>query len=285
MDPEEARQNPPSSSVSSSPARPVLSLQGAALRLGGRVIWHDLDLDVQPGEFLAVLGSNGSGKTSLLRVVLGQHELAAGTGEVFGAPFTRGNPRIGYVPQQKLADRELPLRGRDLVALGVSGTHWGIGLPSRSRRANVDELLRAVGADQFGSTPLGLLSGGEQQRLRLAQALAGDPRLVLCDEPLLSLDLRRQAEVTDLLDRQRRARGFAVMFVTHDVNPVLPYVDRVLYLADGRFRIGTPDEVLRSDVLSELYRSQVEVVHAAGRIIVAGAPEHPHHDTPAKAST
>ncbi|CAN5224635.1 metal ABC transporter ATP-binding protein [soil metagenome] len=258
---------------------PVLSLRGAALRLGGRSLWSGLDLDVTPGEFVAVLGANGSGKTSLLKAVLGQHALTGGTGSFLGEPLHRGNRRIGYIPQQRRPDDGVALRGRDLVALGVDGHRWGIALPTRARRERIDALLDAVGARRYARVPVASLSGGEQQRLRVGQALAGDPAMLLCDEPLSSLDLRAQRTVSDLIDRQRRERGIGVLFVTHDVNPVLDAVDRVLYLANGRFRIGTPDEVLTSEVLSELYQSPVDVIRARGRVVIVGAPDESHaHD-------
>ncbi|GAA4162292.1 metal ABC transporter ATP-binding protein [Gryllotalpicola daejeonensis] len=260
-------------------AGPVLSLRGATLRFDRRTLWHGLDLDVQPGEFLAVLGANGTGKTSLLRAILGRQPLSQGELLVAGEPVRSGNPRIGYVPQQKLADEGTPLRARDLVGLGIDGRSYGF-WPSRTKRRRVDELLAAVGASEYANVPVSTLSGGEQQRLRIGQALASDPRLLLADEPLASLDLSNQRAVSELIDRQRRERGFGVLFVTHDVNPVLSMVDRVLYLANGRFRIGTPDEVLRSEVLSELYGSPVDVIHARGRVIVVGTPDggHAPHD-------
>jgi len=255
---------------------PVLSLRDAELTLGGRVLWSGLDLDVAPGEFVAVLGANGSGKTSLLKSVLGQHPVSSGTITFLGEAVRRGEPRIGYVPQQSLADEGTPLRGRDLIALGVDGHRWGVALPTRARRARIDGLLDAVGARHYANAPISSLSGGEQQRLRIGQALAGDPVLLLCDEPLLSLDLRAQSVVTRLIDDNRRSRGFGVLFVTHDINPVLEVVDRVLYLAGRRFRIGTPDEVLRSEVLSELYQSPVDVIRARGRVVIVGAPNQSH---------
>lgn len=259
----------------------VLSLRDASLSLGGRSLWTDLDLDVAPGEFVAVLGANGSGKTSLLRAVLGEHQLTTGTAAMLGQPLRRGDRRIGYIPQQRRPDDGVALRGRDLVALGVDGHRWGVPLPSRARRRRVDALLDAVGALHFARVPVSRLSGGEQQRLRIGQALAGDPRLLLCDEPLSSLDLRAQRVVSDLIDRHRRERGFGVLFLTHDINPVLEIVDRVLYLAGGRFRIGTPAEVLRSDVLSELYSSPVDVIRTHGRVVIVGGPDESHaHEHP-----
>lgn len=264
----------------SSPA--VLELRGAALGYGDRTLWSDLDLSVRPGEFLAVLGANGSGKTSLLRVILGLQQLTAGTIRVAEAPVRRGSSLIGYIPQQRAIDPLTPLRAKDVVALGIDGHRWGIGWPSRARRERLGAALASVGAAAYADLPVGVLSGGEQQRVRIAQALATDPRLLLCDEPLLSLDLNHQAAITALVDTRRRSHGTAVVFVTHEINPVLPYADRVLYLANGRFTVGTVSEVMTSATLSRLYGMPVEVVQVGGRILVAGAPEdnvhHQHTD-------
>ena len=256
---------------------PVLEIAGGELGFGARTLWSELDLEVRPGEFLAVLGPNGSGKTSLLKTILGQQRLDAGSIRLAGEPISRGDRRVGYIPQQKLIAPGTPLRGRDLVTLGVNGHRFGLPLPRRGERERVDELIADVGATSFAGRAVGSLSGGEQQRLRVGQALAGDPVLLLCDEPLLSLDLAHQRGVSGLIDARRRNHDTAVVFVTHDVNPVLDVVDRVLYLADGKFRQGTPDEVLRSDVLSELYGTPVDVIRSHGRVIVAGVPDH-HHD-------
>jgi zinc/manganese transport system ATP-binding protein len=259
----------------------VLQLSGAALAYGRRPLWAGLDLALTPGEFVAVLGANGSGKTSLMRVILGLQPLTSGEVRVAGRPARRGSDDIGDVPQQRRADPHTPLRARDVVGQGLDGHRWGLGRPSPDRRAKIADALRSVGASEYADLPIGLLSGGEQQRVRIAQALVADPPLLLCDEPLLSLDLTSQRTVTALVDQRRRERATAVLFVTHEVNPVLPYVDRVLYLAGGRFRIGTVDEVLNSATLSDLFGSPIEVVRVGGRILVAGipdTPEHAHHD-------
>jgi zinc/manganese transport system ATP-binding protein len=259
-------------------APPAVSMRSARVTFGPRTLWEGLDLDVEPGEFVAVLGPNGSGKTTLVRVLLGLLPLSAGEVRIGGKPPRRGSPSIGYVPQQKALDPDLPLRGRDLVGLGLDGHRLGIGLLSRrARRERVDRALEAVGGTAYAGAPVGRLSGGEQQRLRVAQALVGDPHVLLCDEPLLSLDLSHQRTVTRLIDERRRAADTAVLFVTHEINPVLPLVDRVLYLVDGRFRIGPPSEVMTSDVLSELYRTRVDVVQVRGRLVVVGAEEHGEH--------
>jgi zinc/manganese transport system ATP-binding protein len=256
---------------------PAVELRSGTLSYGHRVLWSDLDLTVAPGEFLAVLGPNGTGKTSLLKVLLGLAPLTHGTSRVAGQPVRRGNPDIGYIPQHRGFDADVPLRARDLVRLGIDGHRWGFGLPSADRRRRVDQLLREVGASSYADVPLGRLSGGEQQRVRVAQALATSPRLLLCDEPLLSLDLSHQQHVVDLIDQQRRDHDTAVLFVTHEINPVLPLVDRVLYIIDGSFRLGTPQEVMTSEVLSELYSSPVEVVRRGDRMLVVGAADVAAH--------
>jgi zinc/manganese transport system ATP-binding protein len=257
----------------------IVSLNGARLAFGKRVLWDGLDLTVRAGEFIAVLGPNGTGKTSLLKVLLGQLPLTAGTATVDGRPVSAGGDRIGYVPQHRSVDRGLTLRGRDLVGLGLDGTRWGFTGLSRqvrsAKRAAIEQALQQVNARELGATPVGVMSGGEMQRIRIAQALATDPVLLLCDEPLLNLDPANARLVSALIDQRRRESGTAVLFVTHEVNPVLPYVDRVLYLVDGRFRVGTVEEVMTSATLSELYRADIEVVKIGGRYVVVG--EHLDH--------
>ena len=254
---------------------PVLAVRSASLTLANRTLWSGLDVDVPEGEFLAVLGANGSGKTTLLRAVLGLQPLTHGSITVCGRPAHRGSDLIGYVPQERRLDPPAPLRAADLVEMGLDGHRLGPGwFEGRRRRQRVAEILAAVGASELADTPVAKLSGGEQQRVRIAQALATQPRLLLCDEPLLSLDLRHQREVVRLIDDRRRAKGTAILFVTHEINPVLPYVDRVLYLADGRFRIGSVDEVMTSRSLSTLYGARIEVIRIDGRIVVVGVPDH-----------
>lgn len=255
----------------------VTELTGARLAFGDRVLWDHLDLTVRAGEFVAVLGPNGTGKTSLLKVLLGQLALTAGTVTICGRRVEKGSERIGYVPQHRSVDQGLSLRGQDLVGLGYDGHRWGMAtLRDRStKRAAVQRALDQVSGRKLARVPVGVMSGGELQRMRIAQALATDPVLLLCDEPLLNLDPANARLVSALIDQRRREAGTAVLFVTHEVNPVLPYVDRVLYLVDGRFRVGTVEEVMTSATLSELYRADIQVVKVGGRYVVVG--EHLDH--------
>jgi zinc/manganese transport system ATP-binding protein len=246
---------------------PAVTLTGARLAFGDRVLWDHLDLSVSPGEFIAVLGPNGTGKTSLLKVLLGQLALSGGAARVSG-------DGVGYVPQHRPIDRDVMLRGRDLVRLGVDGGRWGAAPLSsavRARRREAVRLaLRQVNAEGLADVRVGLMSGGELQRVRIAQALAGDPALLLCDEPLLTLDPANAKLVAALLDRRRREAATTVIVVTHEVDPILPYVDRVLYLVDGRFRIGTVEQVMNTETLSTLYQADVQVVKFGDRYVVLG---------------
>jgi zinc/manganese transport system ATP-binding protein len=257
----------------------VVSVEGLTLRFDRRTLWEGLSFELAAGEFLAVLGPNGTGKTSLIRILLGLLEPTAGRALVNGRPPREGRERVGYVPQQRAFDRDLVLRARDLVRLGLDGHRWGARRLPTDGRLRVERALASVGASSYGEAPIGRLSGGEQQRLRVAQALVSDPSLILADEPLLSLDLAYQHVITGLLDGRRRTAGTPILFVTHDINPVLGMVDKVLYLAPGDWAIGTPDEVLTSETLSLLYRTEVDVLRVRGRVVVVGTPDdqHVHH--------
>ncbi len=250
----------------------TLSLSAATLRLGGRTILKQLNFEVAAGECIAVLGPNGSGKSSFIKALLGLYE-TSGTVQVLGTSPKNARQHVGYIPQQKAFDRDIPLSGRGLVRLGLNGAQWFLGAGSPADDARIEAAIAEVGAKRYADRPLGQLSGGEQQRLRIAQAVVNDPPLLLCDEPLLSLDMASQQAVAELINK-RRQKGAAVIFVTHEINPILPFVDRVLYLVGGKWAIGTPAEVLTSAKLTELYGVPVEVLRVHGRVIVVSATEH-----------
>ncbi|HUH97266.1 MAG TPA: ABC transporter ATP-binding protein [Anaerolineales bacterium] len=250
---------------------PIIQLEQVDIQLGGRIILQDIDLSIQPGEFVVILGPNGAGKTTFLKLLLGLIQPASGSARVLGQPPKVGSRLIGYAPQHRAFDVELPLRGRDLVGFGLDGHRWGIGLPSRSRREKIDQALKEVDGLHLADAPFGQLSGGEQQRLLIAQALLTDPRLLILDEPLANLDLAYQQDVVSLIDQVCRTRGVTILLVAHDINPLLQVADRVIYMAHGHSAIGSPDEVITESNLTQLYGSPVQVVHTLGRYFVVGA--------------
>jgi zinc/manganese transport system ATP-binding protein len=258
----------------------AVQISGASVRLGRLVVFADVELTVGAGEFVAVLGPNGAGKSTLMRAIVGLVPLAAGSIAVLGDPPANARARVGYLPQRRVLDRAARLRGIDLVRLGLDGARWGISPPRRlsaRRRAEqrrIAEVIELVGAEEYAGRAIGELSGGEQQRLLIAQALARRPELLILDEPLDSLDLPNQASVAALVRRVASTEQVAVLLVAHDVNPLLPYVDRLCYIAQGHVAVGRPQEVITTETLTRLYGAPVEVLHARdGRLVVVGQPE------------
>jgi zinc/manganese transport system ATP-binding protein len=250
----------------------ILGVDQVSVTLSGRQILDQVSLTIRAGEFTGLIGPNGAGKTTLLRVILGLQRPTHGTVSVLGRPRSLRSQGIGYVPQKVLLDPDMPMRACDLVALGLDGNRFGIPLPSRGRAEAVREMLHAVDADWFADSRVGNLSGGEQQRVLIAHALISRPRLLLLDEPLANLDLRSGQEVISLLARIAREQQIAVLLSAHEMNPLLPVMDRVVYLAGGRAATGTTSEVVTTEVLSRLYGHRVDVLHVHGRVLVVAGP-------------
>jgi zinc/manganese transport system ATP-binding protein len=254
------------------PAAELLAVTGVSVTLSGRLVLDEVSFTISPGEFTGLIGPNGAGKTTLLRVILGLQRPAAGTVLAGGQPLSRHNRSIGYVPQKVLLEPDLPLRAKDLVALGLDGHRPGIPLRSKKRAEAVGEMLQAVGAERFADARVGELSGGEQQRVLIAHALISRPRLLLLDEPLANLDIRSSQEIVSLLGKIAAEQQIAVLLSAHEINALLPVMDRVIYLAGGRAASGTTEQVIRTDVLSKLYGYHVDVLHVHGRILVVAGP-------------
>jgi zinc/manganese transport system ATP-binding protein len=259
---------------------PLITARDAAVRFGSRVVWSGVTFQVDAGEFVAVLGPNGVGKSTLLKALLGLVPLSQGAIRIHGAPPRHGSSDIGYLPQRRSFDSSVRIRGVDVVRLGLDGDRWGFPLPAwlspRGRAASrrVDELLELVDASSYAQRPIGSLSGGEQQRLLIAQALARHPALLLLDEPLDSLDLPSEAAIAALLGRICREGGVTVVIVAHDVNPILSHLHRVVYMAGGRAVAGRPNDVITSETLSVLYGAPIEVLHTTdGLPVVVGQPD------------
>jgi zinc/manganese transport system ATP-binding protein len=269
----------------------VIRFEGAGVRVGGRRIWRDVTFSARAGEFIAILGPNGAGKSTLLKVALGLLPLSAGHVSAFGRPVRRGSAEVSYLPQRRVFDSDTHIRGRDLVRLGLDGTRWGTPLPglralwggarlAREERQRVQESLDLVGATAYADRPIGEISGGEQQRILIAQALVTRPRLLLLDEPLEGLDLPNQQAVSLLIQTICREAHVAALLVAHDVNPLLSYLDRVIYVAHEHVISGQPEEVITTEKLSRLYDAHIEVLRTSdGRLIVVGQPDEgiSHH--------
>jgi zinc/manganese transport system ATP-binding protein len=249
----------------------VISLDGVTVALGGRVIFSDVNFVIEKGQFVAILGPNGAGKTTLLKLLLGLLKPTKGEIRVLGAVPHRGDGNIGYAPQHRVLETDLALRARDVVGFGLDGNKWGIGFGGRKRDALIDAALKEVDAYRFANAPIGHLSGGEQQRLLIAQALITDPKILLLDEPLSNLDINHTQEIITLLTEIAKHRGVTIMLVSHDINPLLPATNRVLYFARGHSAMGTPDEIITSETLSRLYDTKVEVIRSGGHVFVVGA--------------
>ena len=260
----------------------AIEFRGAGAQMGTRTIWKDVTLSVSTGEFVALLGPNGVGKTILLKVILGLVPLAEGEVRGAGSAPREARSRIGYLPQARAFDQSVRVRGLDLVRLGLDGDRWGMPFPApcRSRSADRDgarrvrEVIELVGASAYAERPIGNLSGGEQQRLLIAQAIVHRPDLLLLDEPLASLDYPNQMAITALVGSISREEQMTVMMVTHDVNPIIGQAEKLIYIAKQGVVSGRPAEILTGPILSRIYGSPVEVHYTAGgRLLVVGEPE------------
>ena len=257
----------------------AIEVRDLNLALGGRSIFEGISLDIEPRNFVGVLGPNGSGKTTLMRAILGLASPSHGSICVLGRPAKRGNSSIGYMPQIRETVTNIRLRGWDYVAGVVNGHRLGLPILGRDERGEVERALDLVGARELACRPLNELSGGERQRLLLAQTLIDRPPILLLDEPLISLDPRHQGEVVGLVKSLQHEIGATILFSAHDLNPLLGAMDRVLYLGGGKAAIGTVDEVITSPVLSRLYGSDIEVMRVRDRIFVLSGNCDIEHDT------
>lgn len=250
----------------------IVSARDLSVGYPGRTVWRNANFSVRRGEFVAVIGPNGAGKTTMFRLLLGLQKPVSGTIRVFGESPRRGNSKIGYVPQRHTIDNETNIECVELVRLAHAGTRWGITLSTKEEKEAANSALRAVGASDLAHKSLNQLSGGELQRVFLAEALVGNPEMLLLDEPLSNLDIRRTKELVSLMNHVVKSRNVATFLVAHDINPLIQFLDKVIYVANGKVATGRPEEVLTSTTLSKLYGTQVEVLRdSRGNIVIVGA--------------
>jgi zinc/manganese transport system ATP-binding protein len=249
----------------------IVTARGLAAGYQTNLVWQDASFTIDRGEFVAIIGPNGAGKTTLFRLLLGLQRPAAGTLQIFNAQPKRGNPRIGYVPQRHLIDSDTNVESLELVRLGYSGRKWGIGLFSQTDNKAALDALESVGASELAHRPLGELSGGELQRVFLAEALVSNPDILLLDEPLSNLDIKRERELLQVVKKIVRERNVTALLIAHHINPLLPYLDNVVYIANGKIATGKPSEVLTSESLTTLYGVPIEVLcDSRGNLAIVG---------------
>ena len=246
----------------------ALKFDNVTIRLGGRDILSAASFSIEDGEFVGMLGANGAGKTTLMRAALGLIPVASGAVAVLDRPVTRGNASIGFMPQNRGAIAGLRLTGWDVVASAAIGGRFGFVRLDKATRREIDWALDEVGARDLARRSIGELSGGERQLVLLSQALLGRPRLLMLDEPLISLDPAHQKSVVEIARRVCDDLKVAIVFSAHELNPLVNAIDRVLYLGGGAAVIGSVDEVVTSPVLSRLYRAEIEVVRVKDRYYV-----------------
>lgn len=259
-------------------ANNIITAKNLSIKYGDRVVWQNANFAVEKGKFIGILGPNGSGKTTLFRLLLGLAKPTSGELDVLGGNPHRGNPRIGYVPQRHHIDSDMNIEALEIVRIGLTGNKWGMSLSGAKERKMAFEALQIVGAEKLAHRPLGKLSGGELQRVFLAEALVAKPDLLLLDEPLANLDIRRETNLVQLVSEIVKSEGVTALLIAHNINPLLPVLDSVIYVAEGKIATGTPSEIFTSESLTKIYGTQVEVLHdSRGRVAILGVDEAPHH--------
>jgi len=268
----------PSEKFSLTMSSGIITAENVVAGYGDHIVWRDASFAVDRGEFVAIIGPNGAGKTTLFRLLLGLQQPISGAIRIFNVRPRRGNQQIGYVPQRHMIDSETNIECLELVRLAISGKRWGLDLFSKNDIEMALDTLRAVGAAELAHRSLNELSGGELQRIFLAEALVSNPDILLLDEPLSNLDIRRGRELVQLVNSVVRSRNVTAFLVAHDINPLLPFLDNVIYIANGKVATGRPQDVLTSECLTALYGVQVEVMRdSKGNVAIIGTGTEDHH--------
>jgi zinc/manganese transport system ATP-binding protein len=256
----------------------IISAKKLAAGYGKTVVWKNATFSVVRGQFVAIIGPNGAGKSTLFRLLLGLQQPLSGHLSVKGQEPKKASRTVGYVPQRRGISSQTTLAARELVKLGFNGHKIGFNISKKAINKRVDEVLDLVDAKKLAEKSLGQLSGGELQRIFLAQALIGNPDILLLDEPLSNLDLRRENELVKLVKKLATDHNITVLLIAHDLNPLMPVIDSVIYVANGQVVSGETDKILTTEMLSKLYKSRVEVLKdSTGRLVIVGSHGAEHH--------
>ncbi|MBI4401818.1 MAG: metal ABC transporter ATP-binding protein [Nitrospirae bacterium] len=238
-------------------AKTIIHFSHATFGFPGVIALKDVSLEIAEGEFVGVIGPNGSGKTTLCRAILGLMRPLEGSLQIFDCACEElrchHRARIGYLPQKGALDRNFPITVLEAVMMGRYGALGLFRRPTKQDREIALEALSNVGMQDHRNAALGLLSGGQQQRVFIARALAQQPQVLLLDEPTTGIDITTQHSVLDLIRRLHRDLGLTVLLITHDINMIRSLVDRLVLLKTRLFAAGPPEEVLRPDLLSQVY--------------------------------
>jgi zinc/manganese transport system ATP-binding protein len=240
----------------------AIDVQQISVHLDGKTILNEMSFQIKSGEFIGILGPNGAGKTTLFRVLLDL--LQPQSGKVVIAD--RNKAIIGYVPQSRQIDPDMPMLAWDFVCLGLP--HPLRPWLNRKDKLMVEEAMELTGSASLARKSIGQLSGGERQRVFLAQALVRQPLILLLDEPTSNLDPGAQEIMASLVNAICRKRQISVLLISHDVNLINRYADRILYITPGQYAMGTVEEVMQTEVLQQLYGSSVEVIYMGDMLYI-----------------
>lgn len=245
----------------------VIECQNLDIRLGAHLILSGLNFQIKENQFIGIFGPNGSGKTTFMKALLGIIPYANGQVVVLGKTPQKARKQIGYIPQNR--DMELfRLKGRDFIATSIHGHKLGLPFLTKKDLYHIDSVLDLVHARDLAFIPLCEMSGGQRQRLLLAQALLGNPQLIIMDEPFSNLDPKWVKIILSLIKDLQEQRKLTVLLSTHDLNPLIKVMDKVICIGNHQAILGEVDQVITSDILTGLYGFPIDVIKTDQHLFV-----------------
>lgn len=262
----------------SDPREPIIHFDHASFGFPGLIALQEISLSIYEGEFIGVIGPNGSGKTTLCRAVLGLLAPLEGHLHIFDCACSElrchHRAKIGYLPQKGVVDRNFPVTVIEAVMMGRYGALGLFRRPGKKDYAIALDALAQVDMDSQKDAALGHLSGGQQQRVFIARALAQQPRVLILDEPTTGLDITAQHNVIELVQHLHKELKLTVLLITHDINMIRSRVDRLVLLKTKLFAAGPPTDVLKPDILHQVYGKDLVITE---KDLVIVEDYHHHH--------